>query len=49
MGSGIISQAISGTTHTGNPCHQYLDSGETGEITVMVSKDEYDKSLFELS
>lgn len=31
-----------------NPCHQYLDSGETDEITVMVSKDEYDESLFEL-
>ena len=31
-----------------NPCHQYLDAGETDEITVMVSKDEYDESLFEL-
>lgn len=30
------------------PCHQYLDSGETDEITVIVSKDEYDESLFEL-
>jgi hypothetical protein len=30
------------------PCHQYLDSGETDEITVMVSKDEYDESLFAL-
>ena len=29
------------------PCHQYLDSGEIDEITVMVSKDEYDDSLFE--
>ena len=29
-----------------NPCHQYLDSGETDEITVIVSKDEYDESLF---
>ena len=28
------------------PCHQYLDSGETDEITVIVSKDEYDESLF---
>ena len=31
-----------------NPCHQYLDAGETDEITVMVSKDEYDESLFAL-
>jgi hypothetical protein len=30
------------------PCHQYLDSGETDEITVMVSKDEYDESVFAL-
>src|SRR5262249_19173894 len=30
------------------PCHQYLDAGETDEITVVVSKDEYDESLFEL-
>jgi len=30
------------------PCHQYLDSGETDEITVMVSKDEYDESMFAL-
>jgi hypothetical protein len=29
-----------------NPCHQYLDSGETDDITVIVSKDEYDESLF---
>ena len=29
-----------------NPCHQYLDSGETDEITVIVSKDEYNESLF---
>jgi hypothetical protein len=31
-----------------NPCHQYLDAGEIDEITVMVSKDEYDESLFAL-
>lgn len=29
-----------------NPCHQYLDAGEIDEITVIVSKDEYDESLF---
>jgi hypothetical protein len=36
-----------GVAESDGPSHQYLDSGRADEVTVTVSKDEYDESLLD--